>query len=107
MESGREETRKDRDEMETVDEVEEMTPDISCGGTPTHQHRKTIKKRDYIHNIQHAFIYQMTEDPLVKDDDPPLPPPLFSPKRLKKLKTDRDISNPRDRSRSRNRQKIQ
>jgi len=44
VESGREETRKDRDEMETVDEVEEMTPDISCGGTPTHQHRKTIKK---------------------------------------------------------------
>jgi len=43
VESGREDTRKDSDEMETVDEVEEMTPDISCGGTPTHQHHETIK----------------------------------------------------------------
>ena len=43
MESGREDTRKDSNEMETVNEVEEMTPDIRCGGTPSHQHRETIK----------------------------------------------------------------
>jgi len=43
VESGREDTRKDSDEMETVDEVEEMTPDISCGGSPTHQHGESIK----------------------------------------------------------------
>jgi len=106
VESGRENTRKDSDEMETVDEVEEMTPDISCGGTPTQQHRETIKKRDYTHNIQHASMYQMTNDSPVKDDDPPLPPPQLSPKLLKKLKMDRDISTTTDRSRSRNRHKI-
>jgi len=44
VESGREDTWKDSDEMETGDEVEEMTHDISCEGTPTHQHRETVKK---------------------------------------------------------------
>jgi len=44
VESGREDTQKDSDEMETGDEVEEMTHDISCEGTPTHQHWETIKK---------------------------------------------------------------
>ena len=106
MESGREDARKDSDEMETVDEIEEMTPDISCGGTPIHQHQETINKREYVHNTQHASVYQMMKDPPVKDDDPPLSPPQLSPKRLKKLKTDRDISTTRDRSRSRNRHKI-
>jgi hypothetical protein len=62
VESGREDTRKDNVEMETGDEVEEIIPDISCGGTPTRQHHET-QKMDYIHNIQHASIYQMTKDP--------------------------------------------
>ena len=57
VESGREYIRKDNVEMETGDEVEEMTPDLSCEGTPTHQHRETIKKRDHTYNIQHASIY--------------------------------------------------
>jgi len=105
VETGREDTRKDSNEMETGDEVEEMTHYISCEGTPTHQHRETIKKRDYIHNIQHASMYQMSKDLHVKDEDPPLPPLKWSPKRPKKLKTDRDISITRDRSRSRNRHK--
>jgi len=43
VESGRKDTRKDSDEMETGVEVKEMTSDISCGGTPTHQHRENIK----------------------------------------------------------------
>ena len=43
VESGREYIRKDNVEMETGDEVEEMTPDLSCEGSPTHQHRETIK----------------------------------------------------------------
>ena len=43
MESGREDIRKDHVEMETGHEVEEMTPDLSCEGTPTHQHRENIK----------------------------------------------------------------
>jgi len=76
VESGREDTRKDSNEMETGDEVEEMTHNISCEGTPTHQQRENIKKRDYTHNIQHASI---------------LPPLKLSPKRPKKLKTDRDF----------------
>jgi len=83
IDSGREDTRKESDEMETG---EEMTHDISCEGTPTHQHRETIKKRDYTHNIKHASIYQMSKDPPVKDEDPPLPLPQLSPKRMKKLK---------------------
>jgi hypothetical protein len=43
VESGREDIRKDNVEMETGDEVEEMTPALSCDGTPTHQHQETIK----------------------------------------------------------------
>jgi len=105
VESGSEDTRKDNNEMETGDEVEVKTHYISCEGTPTQQHRETIKKRDYTHNIQHASIYQMSKDLPVKDEDPPLPPLKLSPKHLKKLKTDRGISITRDRSRSRNRHK--
>jgi len=107
VESGREDTRKDSDGMETEDEVEEMTPDISQrrdSNPPTTGDRK---KRDYIHNIQHASKYRMTKKPPVTDGDPPIPPPVMSPKRLKKLKTDGNISTPRDRPRSRNRHKIQ
>jgi len=107
MESGREDTRKDNDGMETGDEFEEMTPDISQGrdsdlSTPGDQ-----KKRDYIHNIQHASKHRMMKDSLVTNGDPSLPPPQLNPKRLKKLKMGRDISTPRDRSRSRNRHKTQ
>jgi len=106
VESGREDTRKDSDGRATGDKVEEMTPDISQrrdSDPPTYGDRK---KRDHIH-IKHASKYRMTRDPPVTDGDPPHPPYLMNPKRLRKLKTDRDISTPRDRSRSRNRHKIQ
>jgi hypothetical protein len=101
VESGGEDTWKDRDGMETGDEDDGMTPDTSRERTPTYKLLETNKKRDYAHNTQH----QMTKDPPISDGDTQLPPPQLSPKRLKKLKTDRDIPTSKDRSRSRNRHK--
>ena len=40
---GREDTPKANVELGTGDEVEEIIPDIRCGGTSTHQHKETIK----------------------------------------------------------------
>jgi hypothetical protein len=91
--------------MENGDEAEEMT-DISQQKDPEPSISGVCKKRDHTHNIQQASKYRTTKDPPVTDGEPSLPPPPLSPKRLKKLKTDREISTPRDRSQSRNRLKI-
>jgi len=67
VESGREDMRKDSDEMETEDEVEEMTPDIRCGETPTHQHRETIKKTGICSQHPTCLHIPNDEGPPVKD----------------------------------------
>ena len=64
VESGRQDNRKDSDGMETGDEDEEMTHDISqCRDSdpPTPGDRK---KRYYAHNVKHASEYRMTKNPI-------------------------------------------
>jgi hypothetical protein len=106
VENEREDTLRDNTQMETSDEIENLTRDrLWRDSDPT---TSGVHKKTGLYERQpNASRYQTTKDTPEKDDDPPLPPPQMSPKRLKKLKTDRDISNTRDRSRSRNRHKLQ
>jgi hypothetical protein len=69
VESSREDTQKDSDEMETGDEVDGRPPDISqCSDVdPTRGNRK---KGDYAHNIQPASTYRLTKLPTVPDGGP-------------------------------------
>ena len=53
---GREDTPKANVELGTGDEVEEITPDIRCGGTSSHQHRETIKNGT-IHTTSNMLPY--------------------------------------------------
>jgi len=55
--------------METGDEDEEMTHDISQrrdSDPPTPGDRK---KRDYAHNVKHASEYRMMKNPLSRTDN--------------------------------------
>ena len=66
--SGREDTQKDNDGIETGDEFEEITPDISQWRdsdtlTPGEQKKRASK-------------HLMTKEPPVTDGDPTLPNPL-------------------------------
>jgi len=93
--------------METEDEVNGMT-------TVTSQRRDVYpptpgdcKKQDHNTNLPAASNLRLMKAPTVTDGDLPLQPPPLSPKRRKKLKTDRDTFTLRDRSRSRYRHKPQ
>ena len=50
--------------METGDEVEEMTTDISQQKDPEPSVSGDCKKRDHVHNTQQASKYRTTKDPL-------------------------------------------